>query len=65
VAVLPDTQYLFDADSGDPAPLLETFRCLIAERYVFAWFLEAVPIELVDRPLSLSRKVVVTLSDHE
>jgi hypothetical protein len=38
VAVLPDTQYLFDADSGDPAPLLEPFRCLIAERYVFAWF---------------------------
>jgi hypothetical protein len=27
LAVLPDTQYLFDADSADPAPLRETFRC--------------------------------------
>ncbi|PJE97290.1 Tat pathway signal sequence domain protein [Streptomyces carminius] len=32
VAVLPDTQYLFDADSADPAPLRETFRYLVAER---------------------------------
>jgi hypothetical protein len=32
LAVLPDTQYLFDADSADPAPLRETFRYLIAER---------------------------------
>jgi len=32
IAVLPDTQYLFDADSSDPAPLRETFRYLIAER---------------------------------
>ena len=26
IAVLPDTQYLFDADSADPEPLRETFR---------------------------------------
>ncbi|WP_066951585.1 LamG-like jellyroll fold domain-containing protein [Streptomyces lushanensis] len=32
VAVLPDTQYLFDADSSDPAPLRETFRYLVSER---------------------------------
>ena len=32
IAVLPDTQYLFDADSADPAPLRETFRYLTAER---------------------------------
>ncbi|RKN04942.1 LamG-like jellyroll fold domain-containing protein [Streptomyces radicis] len=32
LAVLPDTQYLFDADSSDPAPLRETFRYLVAER---------------------------------
>ncbi|MCX4903601.1 metallophosphoesterase [Streptomyces sp. NBC_00878] len=32
LAVLPDTQYLFDADSADPAPLRETFRHLVAER---------------------------------
>jgi hypothetical protein len=32
LAVLPDTQYLFDADSADPAPLEETFRYLVAER---------------------------------
>ncbi|WP_424529584.1 LamG-like jellyroll fold domain-containing protein [Sphaerisporangium viridialbum] len=32
VAVLPDTQYLFDEDSSDPAPLRETFRYLIEER---------------------------------
>ncbi|MFB9465476.1 LamG-like jellyroll fold domain-containing protein, partial [Streptomyces cinereospinus] len=32
LAVLPDTQYLFDADSADPAPLRETFRYLVAER---------------------------------
>ncbi|MGC0372831.1 LamG-like jellyroll fold domain-containing protein [Streptomyces sp. SAI-229] len=32
LAVLPDTQYLFDADSADPAPLRETFRYLAAER---------------------------------
>ncbi|MFI6335458.1 LamG-like jellyroll fold domain-containing protein [Streptomyces sp. NPDC050535] len=32
LAVLPDTQYLFDADSADPAPLKETFRYLVAER---------------------------------
>ncbi|GHD77420.1 hypothetical protein GCM10010317_095300 [Streptomyces mirabilis] len=31
-AVLPDTQYLFDADSSDPAPLRATFRYLAAER---------------------------------
>ncbi len=32
IAVLPDTQYLFDADSADPAPLRETFRYLLQER---------------------------------
>jgi hypothetical protein len=32
LAVLPDTQYLFDADSADPAPLRATFRYLAAER---------------------------------
>ncbi len=32
LAVLPDTQYLFDADSADPAPLRETFRYLVEHR---------------------------------
>jgi hypothetical protein len=32
IAVLPDTQYLFDADSADPAPLRETFRYLLQQR---------------------------------
>ncbi|MEF9907447.1 LamG-like jellyroll fold domain-containing protein [Streptomyces sp. P9-A2] len=32
VAVLPDTQYLFDADSADPEPLRATFRYLASER---------------------------------
>jgi hypothetical protein len=32
LAVLPDTQYLFDADSSDPAPLRATFQYLVAER---------------------------------
>jgi hypothetical protein len=32
IAVLPDTQYLFDADSADPAPLRETFRYLLEQR---------------------------------
>ena len=32
IAVLPDTQYLFDADSADPAPLRETFRYLVEKR---------------------------------
>ncbi|MFE0862567.1 LamG-like jellyroll fold domain-containing protein [Streptomyces rochei] len=32
LAVLPDTQYLFDADSTDPAPLRETFRHLVTDR---------------------------------
>ncbi|MEO3764271.1 hypothetical protein [Streptomyces sp. B8F3] len=32
LAVLPDTQYLFDADSADPEPLRATFRYLAAER---------------------------------
>lgn len=32
LAVLPDTQYLFDADSADPAPLAATFRHLVGER---------------------------------
>jgi hypothetical protein len=32
LAVLPDTQYLFDADSADPAPLRATFRHLVGER---------------------------------
>ncbi|GIF12494.1 LamG-like jellyroll fold domain-containing protein [Actinoplanes teichomyceticus] len=31
LAVLPDTQYLFDADSSDPAPLRATFRYLLQE----------------------------------
>jgi hypothetical protein len=32
IAVLPDTQYLFDADSAEPEPLRETFRYLLQER---------------------------------
>jgi 3',5'-cyclic AMP phosphodiesterase CpdA len=32
LAVLPDTQYLFDADSADPDPLRETFRYLLGQR---------------------------------
>ncbi|GAB2892527.1 metallophosphoesterase [Streptomyces mayteni] len=32
LAVLPDTQYLFDADSADPDPMRATFRYLVAER---------------------------------
>ncbi|ARQ72677.1 LamG-like jellyroll fold domain-containing protein [Streptomyces marincola] len=32
LAVLPDTQYLFDADSSDPAPLRATFRYLAEHR---------------------------------
>jgi len=32
VAVLPDTQYLFDEDSSDPEPLTATFRYLVQER---------------------------------
>ncbi|MEU9887885.1 LamG-like jellyroll fold domain-containing protein [Sphaerisporangium sp. NPDC051011] len=32
LAVMPDTQYLFDADSADPTPLLGTFKYLVAER---------------------------------
>ncbi|MBB4690418.1 LamG-like jellyroll fold domain-containing protein [Paractinoplanes abujensis] len=32
IAVLPDTQYLFDADSSDPAPLRETFGYLLEQR---------------------------------
>jgi hypothetical protein len=32
IAVLPDTQYLFDADSADPSPLRETFRYLLEQR---------------------------------
>ncbi|XVV09369.1 LamG-like jellyroll fold domain-containing protein [Actinoplanes sp. CA-131856] len=32
LAVLPDTQYLFDADSADPAPLRETFSYLLDQR---------------------------------
>jgi 3',5'-cyclic AMP phosphodiesterase CpdA len=32
LAVLPDTQYLFDEDSSDPEPLKETFRYLARER---------------------------------
>lgn len=32
VAVLPDTQYLFDEDSSDPEPLRATFRYLNQER---------------------------------
>ncbi|GAA4812184.1 LamG-like jellyroll fold domain-containing protein [Streptomyces ziwulingensis] len=32
LAVLPDTQYLFDADSADPEPLRATFRYLLTQR---------------------------------
>ncbi|TDD04990.1 Tat pathway signal sequence domain protein [Nonomuraea deserti] len=32
IGVLPDTQYLFDEDSSDPAPLRQTFRFLTGER---------------------------------
>ncbi|MFI6762587.1 LamG-like jellyroll fold domain-containing protein [Micromonospora sp. NPDC050417] len=32
IAVLPDTQYLFDEDSSDPEPLKATFRYLNQER---------------------------------
>jgi 3',5'-cyclic AMP phosphodiesterase CpdA len=32
IAVLPDTQYLFDADAADPAPLRETFDYLLRQR---------------------------------
>ncbi|MFJ8186547.1 LamG-like jellyroll fold domain-containing protein [Streptomyces sp. NPDC096105] len=32
LAVLPDTQYLFDADSADPEPLRATFRYLVNQR---------------------------------
>lgn len=32
LAVVPDTQYLFDADRGDPAPLVASFRYLIEQR---------------------------------
>ncbi|MEV4280828.1 LamG-like jellyroll fold domain-containing protein [Actinoplanes xinjiangensis] len=32
LAVLPDTQYLFDADSADPEPLRATFRWLTEHR---------------------------------
>ncbi|WP_199536873.1 metallophosphoesterase [Spongiactinospora gelatinilytica] len=32
IAVLPDTQYLFDEDSSDPEPLRETFRYLADRR---------------------------------
>jgi 3',5'-cyclic AMP phosphodiesterase CpdA len=32
IAVLPDTQYLFDADSADPAPLRAAFRYLANHR---------------------------------
>jgi len=39
LAVVPDTQYLFDLDRGDPAPLTATFKYLIeqqaAENIVF------------------------------
>ena len=34
LAALPDTQYLFDAGSADPAPLRETFRYLLDQRDV-------------------------------
>lgn len=34
LAVLPDTQYLFDADSADPEPLRAMFRYLVAGRKV-------------------------------
>lgn len=32
IAVLPDTQYLFDADAADPAPLAATFAHLLTTR---------------------------------
>src|SRR5689334_17407851 len=32
LAVIPDTQYLFDQDRGDPAPLAATLRYLVANR---------------------------------
>ncbi|MEU8874199.1 LamG-like jellyroll fold domain-containing protein [Streptomyces javensis] len=32
LAILPDTQYLFDADSSDPEPLRATFRYLVSQR---------------------------------
>lgn len=32
LAVLPDTQYLFDADSSDPTPVRETLRYLLEQR---------------------------------
>ena len=32
VAVVPDTQYLFDLDRGDPAPLTASFKYLIEQR---------------------------------
>ncbi len=32
LAVVPDTQYLFDLDRGDPAPLTASFRYLIENR---------------------------------
>jgi hypothetical protein len=32
LAVVPDTQYLFDTDRGDPAPLTATFEYLIEQR---------------------------------
>ncbi|MEU6713380.1 LamG-like jellyroll fold domain-containing protein [Nonomuraea sp. NPDC046802] len=31
IGVLPDTQYLFDEDSSDPAPMRQTFRFLTGE----------------------------------
>ncbi|MEV8378331.1 LamG-like jellyroll fold domain-containing protein [Kribbella sp. NPDC056861] len=34
LAVVPDTQYLFDLDRGDPAPLTATFEYLIDQRGV-------------------------------
>src|SRR4051794_10964932 len=32
IGVLPDTQYLFDEDSSDPAPFRQTFRFLTEAR---------------------------------
>lgn len=32
LAVVPDTQYLFDADSADPVPLAVTYEYLVSER---------------------------------
>ncbi|NEW70420.1 LamG-like jellyroll fold domain-containing protein [Streptomyces rhizosphaericus] len=32
LAILPDTQYLFDSDSSDPEPLRATFRYLVSQR---------------------------------